>query len=76
MRRMKLCALLLIAPALLTGCAYDSVVTAENLCKDWRHQSTGKADVLTDKTASQIEANNDSRVTWGCMPGRNQAKKS
>ena len=75
MRRMKLCALLLSAPVLLTGCANSTVVTAEALCQDWRHQTVGKEDTLTDKTASQIEANNRSRVTWGCKAGANVAKK-
>ncbi len=75
MRRMKLCALLLSAPVPLSACASTSVVTAENLCKDWQHQTVSKDDVLTDKTASKIEANNYSRVTWGCRLGKNEAKK-
>jgi hypothetical protein len=67
-------ALLLSAPVLLAGCGKNFVVTAEELCRDWQHQTVSKHDTLTDKTASQIEANNKSRPNWGCQPGENRAK--
>lgn len=70
------CACALLSLGLLTGCAGTGlvVVTAENLCKDWQHQQISKKDVLTDPTASQIEANNKSRPAWGCAYGKNEAK--
>lgn len=74
MRKMKLFGLALIGPALLSGCAKTIVVTADSLCKDWRHETVSKADVLTDKTASGIEGNNESRGNWGCARGKNEAK--
>jgi hypothetical protein len=49
-------------------------VTADELCRDWRHQSVSKDDKLTDKTASGIEGSNDARANWGCRPGENVAK--
>jgi len=66
--------IMLISPALLAGCSKNIVVTAEELCKSWRHQTVSKADVLTDKTAAPIEGNNESRAEWGCAPGQNKAK--
>lgn len=74
MPQMKTFALLLLSPVLLTGCAKNIVVTAEELCKDWRHQTVSKDDRLTDRTAAQIEASNESRPNWGCAPGKNKAK--
>lgn len=74
MSKMKLCALALILPVPLSGCATGFVATAENLCKDWRHQTVSKDDKLTDKTASQVEASNESRVNWGFEAGKNKAK--
>jgi hypothetical protein len=59
---------------LLTGCSSAFVVTADELCRDWRHQSVSKDDKLTDKTASGIEGSNDARANWGCRPGENVAK--
>lgn len=64
----------LALPVLLTGCATQRVVTVEELCRSWRHQTISKADKLTDGTASQIEGNNNARPTWGCQPGENKAK--
>ena len=52
-----------------------SVVTANELCQDWRHQTVSKQDKMTDKTASQIEASNKSRPVWGCEYGKNGAAK-
>lgn len=68
----------LLSLGLLSGCAATGTVvaTAENLCRDWQHQKISKNDKLTDGTASQIEANNKSRPTWGCAYGRNEEAKS
>jgi len=74
MRKILKYGMLLSGPALLSGCSTNTVVTAENLCKDWRHMTVSKNDKITDKTASQIEASNESRVTWGCKLGANKAK--
>lgn len=49
------------------------IVTAEELCKDWRHMKISKHDRLTQGTAEQIEASNLSRPAWGCRPGENRA---
>ncbi len=64
----------LALPVLLTGCATQRVVTVNELCASWRHQTISKADKLTDATASQIEGNNNARPTWGCQLGENKAK--
>jgi uncharacterized protein YceK len=74
MRRMLLCLTALSALALLSGCSSAIVVTASELCRDWRHQSVSKDDKLTDKTASGIEGSNEARVNWGCKPGENISK--
>ena len=55
------------------GCTTPMIVTADELCKDWRHQTVSKHDKLTQETAEQIEANNLSRPAWGCKPGENRA---
>lgn len=60
---------------LLSGCANQHVVTAEELCNDWRHQTVSKDDQITQKTASGILASNASRTNWGCKFGKNEAKK-
>lgn len=62
------------ALGLLQGCGPSFVVTAEELCRSWRHQTVSKADVLTDGTAATIEGNNQSRDEWGCQAGQNKAK--
>lgn len=49
------------------------IVTADELCKDWRNMTVSKKDVLTQETAEQIEASNLSRVNWGCKLGENRA---
>jgi len=64
----------LLAAVIVSGCAKSYVVTAEELCRSWRHQSISKADKLTDATASQIEGNNNARPAWGCVPGQDKAK--
>lgn len=66
--------LLLLVP--LSGCAATpaAIVNAEALCRDWLHQDVSKADTLTDRTASNMEASNKSRPNWGCEYGKNKAK--
>lgn len=60
--------------ATASGCSQTPmIVTADELCKDWRHQTVSKHDKLTQETAEQIEANNLSRPAWGCKPGENRA---
>lgn len=73
-KSLKLITVTLAAPALLQGCGQNFVVTAEELCRSWRHQTVSKNDVLTDGTAATIEGNNQSRGEWGCQPGQNKAK--
>jgi len=68
------CAAGLLSLALLNGCSKNLVViAAPELCRDWQHQTVSKDDKMTDKTASQIEANNKSRPAWGCKYGTNEA---
>lgn len=74
MRRMKRCGLTLSALVLLTGCSKTVVVTADELCRDWQHQTVSKDDKLTQGTAEQIEGSNKSRPAWGCEYGQNRAK--
>ena len=58
--------------AIVSGCSYGPmIVTAEELCKDWRHQTVSKHD--TKETVEQIWVNNWSRVNWGCKLGENRA---
>jgi hypothetical protein len=49
------------------------LVTADELCRDWRHMTVSRQDRLTQETAEQIEASNGSRVNWGCAPKGNRA---
>jgi len=77
MRNLKRLVWTLPVLALLSGCAPTSslVATADKdvrskLCRSWRHQTVSKNDVLTDETASQIEASNKSRPAWGCTYGK------
>lgn len=49
----------------LTGCATPFVVTATN-CDVGNLITISKKDVLTERTASDIEANNKSRLAAGC----------
>jgi hypothetical protein len=65
-------ALALLVP--LSGCAKQIVVTADALCKSWKHQTVSKRDVLTQDTAAGIEGNNKARPEWGCEYGQDQAK--
>lgn len=66
----------LIVPVVLCGgCAQPATLIArDKLCESWRHQTVGNDDVLTDKTASGIEGNNNARTEWGCQFGRNRVK--
>lgn len=78
MRSIARCAFALLSLGLLTGCAVTPyrVVTAGELCQDWRHKTVSKDDKLTEKTASDLEADNKSRPAWGCAYGKNEAAKS
>jgi hypothetical protein len=59
---------------LLTGCSQNfALIAVDDLCRSWRHQPVHKGDKLTEKTASVIEGNNESRSAWGCVPGDNRA---
>lgn len=59
--------------ATASGCTTPMIVTADELCRDWQHQTVSKDDKLTQGTAEQIEANNLSRPAWGCKQGENRA---
>lgn len=76
MQRTLKCASALACLALLSACSKGSVAIVDigALCADWRHKTVSKNDKLTERTASDIEADNDSRVNWGCAPGKNTAK--
>ena len=63
-----------IAAAIASGCAQTVIVTADQLCADWRHKTVSKHDKLTQDTAAAIEADNKSRPNWGCQYGENRAK--
>lgn len=60
-------ALLLALPALLSGCA--KTIAAIASCEIGNPVSVSKNDKLTEKTASDIEANNESRRAAGCDHG-------
>lgn len=76
MRSIVKCASALLSLVLLSGCSTIPyrVVTVEEMCRDWRHMTVSKKDVLTEETASGIEAGNKSRPAWGCQFGKNEAK--
>jgi hypothetical protein len=61
--RLLLLASLLLYPALLTGCASTTAgtVTARPMCRAIQLVRVSKDDVLTEGTASQVEANNLAR---------------
>ena len=66
--------LLAATVSLLVGCAgTPKVITAQELCTDWRRQTISKHDKLTQGTAEQIEANNKTRQVWGCHKTENRA---
>lgn len=62
------------ALVLLTGCVKDIVGIAS--CEVGNHVTVGKADRLTEKTASEIEKNNRSREAAGCPAPQRVASKS
>lgn len=74
MRNLRNITAMLAAPVLLAGCSKTVVVTADQLCQSWKHQTVSKDDKLTDKTAATAEGNNKSRPEWGCEYGQNKAK--
>ena len=55
------------------GYSKPVIVDAEHLCRDWRHKTVSKKDVLTQETAADLEADNLSRPNWGCKYGENRA---
>lgn len=74
MRTLKNITVLLAGTALLTGCSKTVVVTADQLCQSWQHQTVSKDDKLSNDTAAIAEGNNKSRPEWGCEYGKNKAK--
>lgn len=66
---------MLAALGLLSACSKMpvAIVNANELCRDWQHQTVSKEDKLTQETASNLEASNGSRVNWGCAPKENRA---
>ncbi len=76
MQRILKFVIMLASLVLSSACSktLPRVVTAEEICRDWRHQTVSKSDRLTEKTASTIESGNKSRPAWGCAYGRNEAK--
>ena len=68
-------ALALLAALALAGCSPKYVVlSVDDLCQSWRHQTVSKADKLTQPTAAIADGNNRARPEWGCEPGKDQAK--
>ena len=59
---MRTTTLILILATALAGCATTPVATVEPVCGGLRTVWVAKDDVLTERTASQIEANNLARV--------------
>lgn len=49
---------------LLTGCSQSIVATVS--CEVGNHVTVSKHDKLTERTASDIDANNRSRIAGGC----------
>lgn len=50
-------------------------VSAQELCKSWRHLTVSQQDKITEATASKMEGSNYARVAWDCVYGKNAAKK-
>lgn len=70
-----LAALLVCLAATVSGCASSQIVAqSSQLCQDWRIMDREKADRLTERTASNMEASNKARIEWGCHPRENRAK--
>jgi hypothetical protein len=74
LRNLRNIILPLASLVLLSGCSKTVVVTAEELCKSWRHQTVSKDDKITNDTAAVAEGNNKSRPEWGCEYGADKAK--
>jgi hypothetical protein len=55
---------LLMLPVLLSACAQNTVATVEQMCSSIRPISVSKCDVLSEQTASEIEADNLSKQAW------------
>ena len=64
MKKLVRHALPLVFPVLLAGCSQSIVATVS--CEVGNHVSVSKNDRLTEQTASDIDANNRSRVAGGC----------
>ena len=50
-----------------------TIVEAGSLCKDWRAYRPAKGDQLTEKSATELLANNEARVVWGCHRTKSEA---
>ena len=64
MKRLDRLALPLVLLGLLTGCSQSIVATVS--CEVGNHVTVSKHDKLTERTASDIDANNRSRIAGGC----------
>lgn len=64
MKRLARLALPLVLLGLLTGCSQSIVATVS--CEVGNHVTVSKHDTLTERTASDIDANNRSRIAGGC----------
>ena len=69
MRRSARLALLLVLPALLSGCAKSIAGIATTNCNVGNHVYVSKNDRLTEETAREIDTNNASRQAAGCEAG-------
>jgi len=50
-----------------------TIVEVNSLCKDWRAYRPEKGDVLTNKSAAELLANNEARQVWGCHKTKPEA---
>jgi len=50
-----------------------TVVEAKSLCRDWRPYRPAKGDQLTEQSAAELLASNESRVVWGCHKTKPEA---
>jgi hypothetical protein len=64
-----------IVAIVTSGCSGGSIalIGTDELCRDWRAITVSKRDAMTEETASQIEASNQTRPEWGCHPTKAQA---
>ena len=77
-RALQLVFLSLIAGTVSACGTVPKIVTAEELCKDWRRIEISKNDRFAKSskgrgTDNQIEANNETRAVWGCDRKANKA---